>query len=86
MAKIITIIIILVTVLQPEWKLPLSGRGSRGVGGAALLTRGSLWLTATARSRPSGARAGTRAPRDLTGLQGGVRRASGNVLLAHVTP
>lgn len=40
-------------------------------------TLGSLWFKTTANSRPSGEKAETSAPLDLTGWQDGVRRDKG---------
>ncbi len=48
-----------------------------------MLTLGCLWFRTMANSRPSGEKAGTKAPLDFTGWQGGVRRVMGYVLVAH---
>lgn len=48
-----------------------------------MLTLGFLWFRTMANSRPSGEKAGTKAPLDLTGWHGGVRRDMGYVLVAH---
>lgn len=48
-----------------------------------MLTLGCLWFRTMANSRPSGEKAGTNAPLDFTGWQGGVRREIGYVLVAH---
>lgn len=50
-----------------------------------MLTLGCFWLTTMANRQPSGEKAGTSAPLDLTGWQGGVRRDMGYVLVAHRT-
>lgn len=47
------------------------------------VTLGCLWFRTMANSRPSGEKAGTKAPLDFTGWQGGVRRDMGYVLVAH---
>lgn len=50
-----------------------------------MLTLGCLWFKTMANSWPSGEKAGTRAPLDLTGWQGGVRRDMEYVLVAQCT-
>lgn len=50
-----------------------------------MLTLGCFWLTTMANRQPSGEKAGTSTPLDLTGWQGGVRRDMGYVLVAHRT-
>ena len=47
------------------------------------VTLGCLWFRTMANSRPSGEKAGTKAPLDFTGWQGGVRRDMGYFLVAH---
>lgn len=50
-----------------------------------MLTFGCLWFKTMANSWPSGEKVGTKAPRDFTGWQGGVRQDMGYVLVAHCT-
>lgn len=47
------------------------------------LTLGCLWFRTTANSLPSGEKAGTKAPLDLAGLQGGVRQDIEYVFVTH---
>lgn len=49
------------------------------------LALGCLWLRTMANRRPSGEKAGTSAPLDFTGWQGGVKLDMGYVLVAHRT-
>lgn len=48
-------------------------------------TLGFLWFKTTANSRPSGEKAGSKAPLDFTGLQGGVSWDMRNDFVAHST-
>ena len=52
-------------------------------GRGQMLTFGCLWFRTMASSWPSGEKAGTKAPLDLTGWQVGVRWDMGYVLVAH---